>query len=86
MKPQRRRVRRGLAELFRNPSDLEQDFWQNILETKGSELNLIEQAEDKDIVKLLADELKIEKSLLEELYKSINYEELSIKSNLSQSP
>lgn len=69
-------------ELFRNPSDLEQDFWQNILETKGSELNLIEQVEDKDIVKLLADELKIEKNLLEELYNKINYEELSIKSNL----
>ncbi len=69
-------------ELFRNPSDLEEDFWQNILEAKGSELNLIEQAEGKDIVKLLADELKIEKNLLEELYKKINYEELSIKSNL----
>lgn len=69
-------------ELFRNPSDLEEDFWQNILEAKGRELNLIEQAEGKNIVKLLADELKIEKNLLEELYKKINYEELSIKSNL----
>lgn len=69
-------------ELFRNPSDLEEDFWQNILEAKGSELKLIEQAEGKDIVKLLADELKIEKNLLEEFYKKINYEELSIKSNL----
>ncbi|MBC8434313.1 MAG: DUF3883 domain-containing protein [Desulfobacterales bacterium] len=70
-------------ELFQNPSDLEQDFWQNILEAKGSELTLIEQAEGKDIVKLLADELRIGKILLEELYKNINYEELSIKSNLS---
>jgi hypothetical protein len=69
-------------ELFRNPSDIEQDFWQNILETKGSELNLIEQVEDKDIVELLVDELKIDKNLLEELYKKINYEELSIKYNL----
>jgi hypothetical protein len=69
-------------ELFRNPSDLEQDFWQNILETKNSELSLIEQAEDIDIVKMLADELKIDKTLLEDSYKNINYEELSIKSNL----
>lgn len=69
-------------ELFRNPSDLEEDFWENILEAKGSELKLIEQAEGKDIAKLLADELKIDKNLLEELYKKINYEELSIKSNL----
>lgn len=69
-------------ELFRNPSDLEEDFWQNILEAKGSELNIIEQAEGKDIVKLLANELKIEINFLEELYKKINYEELSIKSNL----
>jgi len=70
-------------ELFRNPSDLEQDFWQNILESKGRELNLIEQPEDINIVKLLSDELKIEKNLLAELYKNINHEELSIKSNLA---
>lgn len=69
-------------ELFRNPSDLEEDFWQNILEVKGNARNIIEQVEGKEVVKLLADELKIEKSLLEELYKKINYEELSIKSNL----
>jgi hypothetical protein len=69
-------------DLFRNPSDMEEDFWQNILEAKGSEQKLIEQAEGKDIAKLLAGELKIKKNLLAGLYKNINYEELSIKSNL----
>ncbi len=51
-------------ELFRNPSDIEQDFWQNILETKGYELNLIEQVEHKDIVELLIRNLS-EESLTE---------------------
>lgn len=69
-------------ELFRILSEIEQEFWQSILEAKGSELNLIEQGEDKDIYKLIANELKIDKKLVEEFYKNINYEELSIKTNM----
>lgn len=69
-------------ELFRNPSDLEQDFWQNILEIRKIDFNINEQAEGKDIVKVLAEKLKLDESITRELFKNINYEELSNKHNL----
>ncbi|TYB32441.1 MAG: DUF3883 domain-containing protein [Flexistipes sinusarabici] len=69
-------------ELFRNPSDLEQDFWQNILEIKGIDLNLSEQAEGKDIIKILAEKLKLDESITRKVFKNINYEELSTEQNL----
>ena len=69
-------------ELFRNPSDLEQDFWQNILEIKGIDFNISEQTEGKDIIKILAEKLTIDESITRELFRNIKYEELSTKQNL----
>ena len=38
-------------ERFKNPSDLEKEFWQSILEAKGSRISIIEQDEDTDVKK-----------------------------------
>lgn len=70
-------------ELFSNPTELEYDFWQSILEAKGSKIVLAEQDDDTDIISLIAEELKIDRKLVDKMYKDINYEDYSTGSNLS---
>ena len=67
---------------FKNPSDLENEFWQSILEAKGSEISISELDEDTNVKKIISDAIKIEQKDIDMLYENIDYENLSNSKNL----
>ncbi|MBW1794766.1 MAG: DUF3883 domain-containing protein [Deltaproteobacteria bacterium] len=69
-------------ELFHCLSDLQKDFWQCVLQARGSDKDLSEVAGEKDLVEFLARELNLEEAFLQEIYEGIYYEDYSSSSNL----
>jgi len=73
---------RQARELFHSFSEAEHEFWQAVLEVKGSDKILAEHISEKDILGLIAEELSLEKSLLGSIYENIYYEDFSSVSNM----
>jgi hypothetical protein len=70
-------------ELFHSLSDLQKEFWQCVLQLKGSDIDLSEVAGEKDLVESLAKDLSLEADFLKEIYEGIFYEDYSSSSNLT---
>lgn len=67
--------------LFHNLSNLQKDFWQCVLQARGSDKDLSEIADEKDLVEFLARELNLEEAFLQEIYEEIYYEDEDCESN-----
>ena len=70
------------SQLFRSLPDLELDFWQAVIEAKGSEKLTTEHASGKRIIGPLARELNLKEEFLAPIYEGIYYEKYSRPSNM----
>lgn len=69
-------------ELFTGLSDLELEFWESILLTKGKANVLEEDDKNSQLVELIAKELDLRGDFVRELYEGIYYEDYNSSANL----
>ena len=74
---------REVRKKFRDVSDLQKEFWQTILITKGITKELSELPGDEAICNLLSNELGIEETFLKEVFQGIDYDDLSTFKNIA---
>ncbi len=74
---------REVRQRFRDVSDLQKDFWQTILITKGIDKDISEMRSDETILALLSKELDVDQALLKEVSEGLDYDDLSNIKNIS---
>jgi hypothetical protein len=68
---------------LKDVTDVQKEFWQNILLTKGIEEDLFEIGQKEETIPLLSKQLGIEETLIREVFEAIDYENLSKGQNLT---
>jgi len=69
-------------EFFGNISDLELEFWESVLITKGKGDHLQQDNEEIQLFELIANELSLKPDIVKELYENIYYEDYNSGANL----
>jgi hypothetical protein len=70
-----------VKEFFHGLSELELDFWDSILSTKGK-YDILKHDDKDQTTAVIAKELKLDVAFVKEIYDSINYEDYSSSANL----
>lgn len=73
---------REVRQRFRDITDLQKEFWQNVLIAKGVEKDIFELDSDEETIRFLSKELDLHEEILEDVFKGIDYDQLPSMKNL----